>query len=126
MMKLTALAFLLATLAATVTACGTSIEETQINQPPRVMAARPPESVEVLSSGAPTRPHVDVAYLEAQQASGFSGDDTAQFVAKLRVRAAARGCDAIVLGGVTHDVSVWHNGSSNQKGIVATCVVYTQ
>jgi hypothetical protein len=87
------------------------------------MAARPPESVEVLSSGAPTRPHVDVAYLEAEQESGMSGDNTPQFVAKLRIRAAARGCEALVLGGITSDVSVWNNTSS---GIVATCVVYTQ
>lgn len=79
----------------------------------------------MFSSGTPSRPHVDVAYLEAEQSSGFSEDDTPQFVAKLRVEAARRGCDAIVLGGVTHDVTVSGRSSSNQKGITATCVVYT-
>nr|HEX4314960.1 hypothetical protein [Kofleriaceae bacterium] len=116
----------LALLAAALSACGTSIQETPINAAPRPMAARPPDSVEVFSSGQPTRPHVDVAYLEAEQSSGFSEDDTPQFVAKLRVAAAKRGCDAIVLGGITHDVNVYGRSSSNQKGIVATCVVYTQ
>jgi hypothetical protein len=107
-------------------ACGTSIQETQINPAPRTMAPRAPESVEVFSSGQPQRPHVDVAYLEAEQSSGFSVDNTPDFITKLRVRAAARGCDAIVLGSVTNHLDGGGRYASNQKGILATCVVYTQ
>jgi hypothetical protein len=108
--------------------CGTAISTTLINPAPRPMSARPPETVEIFSSGPPQRPYVDVAFLEAEQESHLSVDNTPEFINHLRVRAAAMGCDGVVLGGVTHaaDVaaSVAADVNASKKGITATCIVY--
>jgi hypothetical protein len=106
--------------------CGTAISSTVINSSPHPMNARPPETVEVFSSGPPARPHVDVALLEAEQRSDLSADNIPQFVNHLRARAAAMGCDGIVLGGVTNttDASWTTTNNGSRKGITATCIVY--
>jgi hypothetical protein len=108
--------------------CGTNIRVTRLNwvgdRPPR-----PPESIQVFASGPPgDRPFVDVAYLEAEQ-EAFSGDNTHEFILKLRKIAANLRCDALVLGGVTHatvgnplDPKV----PVDRKGMTATCIVYTE
>ena len=113
--------------------CGTSIRETVINQPPRPMASRPPETVELFTSGAPARAHVDVAFLEAEEASSFSTDGTADMLNKLRNRGAQRGCDAVVVGGVSsrdpglNDTETWLvDNPKGRKGIYGTCIVYTE
>ncbi len=71
---------------------------------------------------------MDLAYFEAQQKSEFSSDDTRDFIVKLRVEAAWRGCDGLVVGGVTHETTRTffddHAPTSN-KGLTATCIVYT-
>jgi len=112
----------------TIAACGSSIRATEINSAPRPLAARTPESVEVFTSGAPMRPHMDLAYYEAQQASEFSSDDTREFIVKIRAAAAQRGCDGVVVGGITHETTRTifdeHQARSN-KGMTATCIVYT-
>jgi len=112
--------------------CGTTIRETVINQPPRAMAARPPESVEMFTSGPPARPHVDVAFIEAEESSSFSTDGTAAMLTKLRQRGAQRGCDAIVVGGLSSrdpglgDGETWVNDNpKGRKGVYATCIVYS-
>jgi hypothetical protein len=104
--------------------CGTSIQSTMINPAPHPMQSRPPESVEIYSSGPPQRPYIDVAYLEAEQQSAYSGDDTAQFIGHLRERAAAMGCDGVVLGGVTHAAEPTTDIHLTRKGLTATCVMY--
>lgn len=106
-------------------ACGTTLQETPINPAPHAMAPRSAATVEVFSSGPPARAHTDVALLEARQTSGFSGDDTADFVAKLREQAAQRGCDGIVIGGVTNETIGGGHSQDNRKGLTATCIVYT-
>ena len=88
-----------------VAACGSSIRATEINPAPRPLAARTPESVEVFTSGAPARPHMDLAFYEAQQSSEFSSDDTREFIVKMRAAAAQRGCDGLVVGGITHETT---------------------
>src|SRR5688572_32700600 len=120
-------------LAASLAACGTTIRETVINHPPRPMAARPPESVEMFTSGAPTRPHVDVAFLEAEESTSFSTDGTADMLAKLRKRGAERGCDGIVIGGLSSrdpglndGESWWNHDAKARKGVYATCIMYTE
>jgi hypothetical protein len=90
---------------------------TPINGSPRPMTPRPVESVEIFSSGPPTRAHKDVSVLVAR---GNEGDDTR--IAKLREEAAANGCDAVVLGN-TSDTYVGHGRSEGQFS--ATCIVYT-
>lgn len=112
----------------TIAACGSSIRATEINSAPRPLAARPPESVEIFTSGPPLRPHMDLAYYEARQSSEFSSDDTRELIVKMRVAAARRGCDGLVVGGITHETTRTifdsHRPTSN-KGLTATCIVYT-
>lgn len=80
-------------------ACGTTIRTTPINRAPHAMYPRDAASVELFTSGPPQhRSYVDVAFLEAEQESGYSTDDTPEFLAKLRARAAAMGCDGLVVG----------------------------
>ena len=108
--------------------CGTTISATTINPAPRQLRPRPADTVEIFSSGPPRRPYIDVAFLEAEQETGFSVDNTPEFIAQLRERAAQMGCDGVVLGGTTHaaDVvaSVAIDASASKKGITATCIVY--
>jgi hypothetical protein len=109
-------------------ACGSTIHATEINPPPGPLAARPAATVEVFTSGPPARPHMDLAYFEAQQDSEFSTDDTRDFIVKMREAAARRGCDGLVIGAITHEV---HGAifdarqPTSQKGLTATCIVYT-
>jgi hypothetical protein len=112
--------------------CGTSISTTAINAPPRPMAPRPPETVEVFTSGAPPRPHVDVAILEAEESSGLSVADTGDMIRSLREHAAAMGCDAVVVGGSSSrdpgvtDVESWLvENPKGRKGFFGTCIAYT-
>jgi len=114
-------------------ACGTTIRETVINPSPRQMVSRPPETVELFTSGAPARPHVDVAFLEAEESSSWSTDGTADMLNKLRKRGADRGCDAIVVGGLSsrdpglNDTETWLvDHPKGRKGIYGTCIVYTE
>ncbi len=105
-------------------ACGSTIRTTEINPAPHPLGARPPETVEVFTSGPPARPHVDVSFLEIQQESKLSIDDTRELIAKLRIEAAARGCEGLVIGGVTHEPT-GGDQTTSLKGMTATCIVYT-
>ncbi len=101
---------LLALLAA---ACTPTIAETQLNPIPSTAHRRAPEQVEVLASGPPTRPHVDVAILTTSR-----GPDWAEVgIADLRTRAGELGCDAIV---VTQELE------HGYAQLSATCVAYTR
>ena len=116
----------LALLVVLVTACGTTIRATAINPSPRPMPSRPPETVELFTSGAPNdRHYVDVAYLEAEQDSPYSFDDTPEFLNQLRVRGAAMGCDGVVVGAPTNKVTTdLGDKPANVKGVVATCIMF--
>jgi hypothetical protein len=117
-MKLTLICVVLA-------GCGTTIQTTAINPAPRPLA-RSPDSVEVFTTGAPPRPHVDVALLEAEQDSSYSLDDTAAMLAKLRERGAAMGCDALVFHGLaSYREELVGDQVQSRKGVYATCIVYT-
>jgi hypothetical protein len=91
-------------------AAGTYIYPITIQPPPHAMAPRPPQSVEVYSSGRPERPFVDVAYLEAA-VNSYEGLDNV--VGDLRTRAAAMGCDGIIF-----------NGRDAKLQFAATCIVF--
>ncbi len=117
----------LALLVVLVTACGTNIKATTINPSPRPMYSRPAETVELFTSGAPAdRKHVDVAYLEAEQDSELSWDDTPEFLKALRERGAQMGCDGVVVGSPTNRVTAGLDGDTpaNIKGVVATCIMF--
>jgi hypothetical protein len=113
--------------------CGTSIHTTPINPAPRPMAPRDPASVELFSSGAPQRVHVDVAFLEAEESSSFSTHRTPEMLSKLREKGAQLGCDAVVIGGLSSrdpgitDAETWLvEDPKGRKGVFATCIVYTE
>ena len=109
--------------------CGLEATVTPINAAPRPMTARSIESVEVFTSTPPSRPHVDVALIEVAQETGGNGGGTAEMVARLRSVAAAQGCDAIHVTGLTNrgkgvDVLVTQH-ASDRLGLVASCLVYS-
>src|SRR5579863_7942781 len=70
-----------------------------LNAPPHPMTARTPDSVEVFTAGPPTRPRVDVAVLVNNITTDPLGD--------LRRRAAALGCDGLVIDGSTNTCIVY-------------------
>jgi hypothetical protein len=108
-------------------ACGTTIRTTDINPAPRPLAARSPESVEVFTSGPPARAYKDLALFEAQQDSEFSSDNTREFIVEMRAEAARRGCDGLVIGGITHETRgsmLDSHQTTSQKGLTGTCIVY--
>jgi hypothetical protein len=107
-------------------ACGTTITQTGINAPPHAMAARPVETVEVFTSAAPSRPHVDVAILEAKQSSEFSADRMPEIITELRKRAAAIGCDGLVINGPNNSVVGDRYNTATLHGYNGTCIVYTE
>lgn len=116
----------LAFLVILMTACGTTIRATTINPSPRPMTSRPPETVELFTSGAPNdRRYVDVAYLEAEQDSPYSFDSTPEFLTELRSRGASMGCDGVVVGAPTNHVTTDLNDRpASVHGIVATCIMF--
>lgn len=89
-----------------------SIAVTEINHPPHALSRRLPDEVEVFSSGAPTRSHVDVALISVRDTVH---PDMAHFVDVLRDTAGKMGCDAIAL----QPADIHH------VGLVATCIVYS-
>ncbi len=110
-------------------ACGTTISAVPTNHPVRPMTPRDPMSVEVVTTGVPPRPFVEVAYLEAQQQSEYSLDAAPEVMTKMRERAAALGCDALILGGANDAVvGSSTNGTghtSTLRGYRGTCIQWT-
>jgi hypothetical protein len=109
--------------------CGTFVDFTPLNESPRPLSPRALGSVEVFSSGAPTRPHVDVALVEAVQTHSLNEQGTGLMVQRMREQAAAMGCDAIVLGGATDHQgappgSGWDLLDPGATKRQATCIVY--
>jgi hypothetical protein len=89
-------------LALVVGCSGCSTQFVPTNPYPHALTPHSPESIEVFTSGPPTRPHVDVGIIHLW---GMGWDE---YLRDLRDEAARRGCDAVVIG---HGFS--------------TCVVYT-
>jgi hypothetical protein len=102
------------------TGCAASVTATPVNAPPGQMIRRSPAQVEIFTAGAPTRPHVDVALLEAEP--GLSERSTADLVARLRENAAANGCDGLVITGV--DTQTFRHGDE-KKTVTGTCIMWT-
>lgn len=99
------------------------------NRSPRPMTPRPFDSVEVYTVSFPQRPFVEVGILEAQQESELSLDAPPEVLAKLRERAAAQGCDAIIMNGA-NDAVVGHGDRRHShvttlRGYRATCIMYS-
>jgi hypothetical protein len=90
------LTFVLAAGWVAVAGCGTTINYVPLNNSPRPMAPRPPQSVEMFTTGRPDRPFVEVAAIEAQQQPN-SIDTVDVIYAKMRDTAARVGCDGLVI-----------------------------
>jgi hypothetical protein len=109
--------------------CGTFVDFTPINTPPHALQPRSNESVEVLAS-PPARPHVDVALVEVEQTHSLNEQGTGLMIQRMREQAAAIGCDAIVLRGVTDHQgaepgSGWDLLDPGSTKREATCIVYS-
>lgn len=91
--------FLVATVLA-VSSCGTFVTETYLNDSSPTAPPRSPVSVQIYTSGSPSRPHKDVALLEVEQIHGLNQRGRAIMLDRLRARAAQMGCDAVVVGGI--------------------------
>jgi hypothetical protein len=109
--------------------CGLDVSVTTVNSPPRELWKKAPESVEVYTSSAPSRPHVDVAILEVVEQSGSAEFDTGEMLAKLRQVAADHGCDAIHISGALNRGpgvdALFTDYPAAREGLSATCIVYT-
>jgi len=108
--------------------CGTVVTETPLNAAPRELTPRAPESVEVYSSAPPSRPHVDVALLEAEQSELGSGGG-AVMVRRLRERAGKMGCDAVFISGISTRDGEPHGSDlyfldPGSRSVHATCIAY--
>src|SRR5262245_12653626 len=75
------------------------VHQVPINPSPRAMEPRAPESVELFTGAPPRRDYVEVAYFEGMQEGASYYDDADRIFAALRGRAAAMGCDAILITG---------------------------
>jgi len=119
---------LLVAIAASLLGCGTRTSYTQLNPSPVPMHERDPSTVEVFSAGKPERPYVEVGIIEAQQRSGFSSDDMPEIVAEMRERAAAQGCDGMIIVSNNDTVvgaTVSGDGSTDTlKGFRGACIMY--
>lgn len=101
---------------ATLAACGTTITETRLNPTPSNARRHAAQEVEMLASGPPARPHVDVAILIVSR----QADPLDEALAELRATAGAMGCDALVVAPTGHVAAGMSPGQ-----LSATCVVYT-
>jgi hypothetical protein len=109
--------------------CGISTYTTLLRQPPHAVAPRNPEAVEIFAAGPPTRPHVDLAFLEADEDTGTGAEGSGPIIAKLRARAGQLGCDALVLGApfsrIDSFTTTLSGVATDRRGLAATCIVYT-
>ena len=106
--------------------CGTVVEATPLNVPPRALAARPPSTVEVYTSGPPSRSHIDVALLRAEQTNG-DVVHSSEMLRELIAKAAQIGCDAIVISGFAERAGATGQARLLDPGshvLLATCIAY--
>lgn len=90
--------------------CSAWVEQTPLNDAPAPMQPRSPDTVEVFSSGAPLRPHVDVALLHVEGCMACTREDRLE---QLREVAARTGCDALFIV------------SLSARDPTGTCIVYS-
>lgn len=115
------------------TGCGIHTEYIPMNTPPRPLAPRPPEQVEMFSSQKPSRPYVEVGTIEVQQ-QAYNGSTASSIVTTLRAEGGRRGCDGLVMLGANDALFVAGSSGPNGgsvssrtlKGYRASCIVYTE
>ena len=75
-----------------------SLSVIHLNTPPRALVARDRGTVTVFSTGAPTRPFVEVALIQSRREWGTL-ETPQEIFERMRVEAARTGCDGLVLLG---------------------------
>ena len=76
--------------------CGHTVGFTQLEEPPRRLAARAPETVEIFVAEKPARRHVEIGLIEIDKVSPDKSANV-EMVSLVRTRAAEIGCDGVVL-----------------------------
>jgi hypothetical protein len=114
--KRTALALVLLQLLVA-TACGTTTRLIATNPPPRPMASRAPETVDVYVGTQPARPFVEVGILDdwCVICLAPSRRPWPRYIRQARESAARVGCDAVVL----------ESQGVDKKDFWGTCLLYT-
>jgi hypothetical protein len=122
--------------------CADNVGFTPLNTPPRALAPRPVDAVEVFAVSGPRRAHTDIGLIEVIGATpppsthteiGFDVahpvsdvEETHQMIAQLRKRAAQIGCDAIVVTSIDRP-QAWvatDTYAYRLPSVQASCVVY--
>jgi hypothetical protein len=99
--------------------CPAQVYYTGLIAPPRPLAPRRPEDVELLVVTPPARPHTNVGLY--QIIAGSDADDSRAMIQRLRAEAGARGCDAILITSIDNQSSKY-----TASNIQASCIVYNQ
>jgi hypothetical protein len=91
------------------------------NPTPGPLSAKWPNQVTIAST-PPNRPFYEIGFIDGWQGSAF--DDEAAVLAQMRVAAAQRGCDVLLVTGPNNDVSGYAHGSTSTTfGYHAACIV---
>ena len=120
------------TLLLTALGCGTTTHFVPTNPSPTQLTPRPPTSVRIYATEAPTSRYVEVGLLQARQSSNLSGHKLPDIISAMRARAAKVGCDGIILNGPSNKLqaSSYHNGKTSRsstttlEGYLGTCIVF--
>jgi hypothetical protein len=99
--------------------CPAQVYYTGLLKPPRPLAPRRPEDVELFVVTPPARPHTDIGLY--QITAGVDASSSTEMIQRLRTEAAARGCDAILVTSVDHQAS-----EETAPNVQASCVIYNQ
>ncbi len=117
---------------AALTGCGTTVRYVAFNPAPRALSPRDPQAVQVFAAARPSQPFVEVGLIEVQQASQYSLDDATVVLEKMRLEAAARGCDGLVLLGSNDATFLTGTGgaasqtwSHTLRGYRGSCIAFT-
>ena len=120
----------LALISLLLTGCGTTMMITKLNNSPRPLEQRTPESVDIFVTGKPEKPYIEISLITSQQASEFSIDDTPQIIQKMRLEAAKQGCDALIISGQNDATEGSTRGGTGSvttlKGFHGACIVYKE
>jgi hypothetical protein len=84
--------------------CTVANQYTALREPPHPLVSRPASEIEIFSSSAPGRAHVDLGLIYVRVLGGWDAQ-----IHAMREAASEHGCDALALSG----------------GWGATCIVYT-
>jgi hypothetical protein len=105
-----------------------NVDYVATNTPPHAMRPRPASQVEVFQTGIPSRPYVEVGYLEVQAQT----NDPEFLIDQLREEAGERGCEGIVFiannDSTSTHATITGTGAAvrttKNKGYRAVCIAY--